>query len=209
MHVEFLLEEESAEVALNNLLPKILPQQITYTFHVFQGKQNLLKKLPERFRGYRRWLPPDWIIVVLLDFDQGDCQELKGRLERIAEREGFTTLSKVGCHGRFQVINRLAVKELEAWFFGDFPAIRQAYPRFPIRLEKKKNYRNPDAIDNPWETLEKIFKGAGYYPGGLPKKEVAGRISENMNPWDNQSKSFQVFRDTLRKICPQSVTEGV
>ena len=202
MHVEFLLEEESAEVALNNLLPKILPQQITYDFHVFQGKQDLIKKLPERFRGYRHWLPHDWIIVVLLDYDRGDCQELKTRLDVIAEREGFSTLSKVGPNGQFQVINRLAIKELEAWFFGDLPALHQAYPRIPLGLSRKKQYRNPDDIENAWETLEKIFQRAGYYPGGLPKKEVARNISENMDPMHNRSKSFQVFRDTLRKICP-------
>lgn len=202
MHVEFLLEEESAEVALKNLLPKILPKQITYDFHVFQGKQDLIKKLPERFRGYRRWLPVDWIIVILLDYDRGDCQELKTRLDNIAEREGFSTLSKVGPNDQFQVINRLAIKELEAWFFGDLPAMHQAYPRIPLSLSGKKQYRNPDDIENAWETLEKIFQRAGYYPGGLPKKEVARNISENMDPMINRSKSFQVFRDTLRKICP-------
>jgi hypothetical protein len=202
MHVEFLLEEEFAEVALNNLLPKILSEQTTYDFHVFQGKQDLIKKLPERFRGYRRWLPHDWIIFVLLDYDRGDCQVLKTRLDVIAEQEGFSTFSKVGPNGQFQVINRLAIKELEAWFFGDLPAMHQAYPRIPLSLSRKKQYRNPDDIENAWETLEKIFQRAGYFPGGLPKKEVARRISENMDPMHNRSKSFQVFRDTLRKICP-------
>lgn len=202
MHMEFLLEEESAEVTLNNLLPKILPKQVTYDFHVFQGKQDLIKKLPARFRGYRHWLPHDWIIVVLLDYDRGDCQELKARLAVIAEQEGFSTSSNVGYNGQFQVINRLAIKELEAWFFGDLPAIHRAYPRIPPGLSRKKQYRNPDDIENAWETLEKIFQRAGYYPGGLPKKEVAKNISANMDPMHNRSKSFQVFRDTLRKICP-------
>jgi Domain of unknown function (DUF4276) len=203
MHLEFLLEEESAEVALNNLLPKFLPDNITYHFHVFQGKQDLIKKLRERFRGYRRYLPPDWIIVVLLDYDKGDCKELKARLENIAEKEGFTTLSMVGLKGKFQVVNRLAIKELEAWFFGDLIAMRQAYPRIPIGLSRKKQYRNPDNIENTWETLEKIFQRAGYYPGGLPKKEVAQNISKHMDPMQNSSKSFQIFRNTLKKLVSE------
>jgi len=58
LHLEFLLEGESDEIVLAALLPKILPAKTTYALHVFQGKQNLLKKLPERLRGYRSWLLP-------------------------------------------------------------------------------------------------------------------------------------------------------
>ena len=51
MHIEFLLEEESAEVALKFILPKILPDDVHYHFRVFQGKYDLLKNLPERLKG--------------------------------------------------------------------------------------------------------------------------------------------------------------
>ena len=46
MHVEFLLEEPSAEAALTAILPKILVDDVTFGFHVFEGKQDLLKKFP-------------------------------------------------------------------------------------------------------------------------------------------------------------------
>jgi len=46
MHFEFLVEEPSIEAALNNMLPYILPSSVTYAIRVFQGKQDLLKKLP-------------------------------------------------------------------------------------------------------------------------------------------------------------------
>lgn len=73
MHLEFLVEEPSAEAALENLLPLMLGAAVTYQIHVHQGKQDLLLKLPARLRGYRRWLPPEWRIVALVDEDRQDC----------------------------------------------------------------------------------------------------------------------------------------
>ena len=67
MYIEFFLEEESAEEALKVILPKILSADVGFNFHVFQGKPDLLGKLPERLKVYRRWIPDDWRIVVLID----------------------------------------------------------------------------------------------------------------------------------------------
>lgn len=201
MHLEFLLEGQSDEIALRIILPKILPENITYDFHVFQSKDDMIKKLPKRLRGYRRWLPPNWRIVILLDNDRGDCVALKEKLATIALQEGFESSSATGMYGQFNIIIRLAIQELEAWFFGDFAAINAAYPRVSTRLKKNRHYRDPDGIANPSKVLEKIFQKAGYYSGGLPKKEAARRISENMAPMQNCSKSFQIFRDTLLRIC--------
>ncbi len=99
---------------------------------------------------------------------------------------------------------------------------RQVIPR--IEYLRVKNYRALNDLElkkitpltaflgpneNVWETMERILQRAGYYPGGLPKKEVARNISENMDPMQNRSKSFQVFPDTLMKICPKEVTETI
>jgi hypothetical protein len=103
------------------------------------------------------------------------------------------------------VLNRLAIEELEAWFFGDVEALTTAYPGIPRTLGKKSKYRNPDAIGGgTWEALERVLQNAGYYPSGIPKIETARKISQYMNPDRNTSKSFQVFRDTLREM----VTRG-
>lgn len=201
MHLEFLVEEPSAEVALQNLVPKIMGAKISYRIHPFQGKQDLLKNLPNRLRGYRSWLPTDWRVVVLIDEDRQDCLELKARLEQVAHQEGLVTKSRPNSSGNFQVLNRIAIEELEAWFFGDVAAISRGYPKIPRNLDKKKIYRDPDAIKGgTWETLERILKKKGYYPGGLPKVEAARRISTQMDPWRNTSKSFQVFRDALHEM---------
>jgi hypothetical protein len=197
MHFEFLVEELSAETALYNLIPKIVGPDISYYIRVFQGKFDLLKKLPDRLRGYRPWLPDDWLIIVLLDKDREDCVQLKAKMEEIARQEGLSTKSNPSSIGKIQVMNRIAIEELEAWFFGDVVALKTAYPRIPKALDKKSKYRNPDAIDGTCEALERILKRAGYYRGGLPKKEVARKVSEYMDPDRNTSKSFQVFRDSL------------
>jgi hypothetical protein len=77
LHLEFLVEEASLESALTQLLPKILPSNVTSRIHAFRGKPDLLAKLPDRLKGYQAWLPPEWKIVVLIDKDRENCLELK------------------------------------------------------------------------------------------------------------------------------------
>ncbi|MBU4449349.1 MAG: DUF4276 family protein, partial [Proteobacteria bacterium] len=96
----------------------------------------------------------------------------------------------------------IAIEELESWFFGDVTALEITYPKIPRFLNRRKNFRDPDAIRNTAETLERVLKGAGYYRGGLPKIEVARRVSLHMEPRRNISKSFQVFCDALQNLIP-------
>lgn len=204
MHIEFLIEEESAAVALSLLVPKIVGLDVTFATHAFQGKLDLLKKLPERLRGYRAWLPKDWRIVVLVDRDDDDCLELTQRLEAAAMEAGLMTRSaqaNAPSAGGFQVLNRVAVEELEAWFFGDVQALAAAFPRVSANLARKRQFRNPDAIaGGTWESLERVLQNAGYYPAGMPKMEVARTIAEQMAPERNRSRSFGVFCEGLRAL---------
>jgi len=118
MHIEFLVEEPSTEAALQNLAPKILGEPDTFAIHPHQGRTDLLAKLPNRLKGYQTWLPQDWRIVVLVDEDRRDCRAQKRVLEQKALKAGLVTKTAAAA-GEFQVVNRLAVEELEAWFFGD------------------------------------------------------------------------------------------
>lgn len=197
MHLEIFVEEESAEAALRYLLPKILaPAIITFEIYRYQGKMDLLTQLPKRLRAYHHWLPEDWRVVVLLDRDQEDCRELKQKLEDIAQTAGLTTRSHPAASGDFQVINRIAIEELEACFFGDVEALAQAYARISPTLAKRARFRDPDNIaGGTWEALERLLRVD--YPGGLPKTEVARTIAEYMEPARNRSRSFQVFRQAL------------
>lgn len=91
MHIEFLVEEFSTQECLNRILPKILFENVTYKIHAFRGKSDLIKKLPERLKGYQCWIPDDYRIIILVDRDNEDCQMLKEKLENIAQQTGLIT----------------------------------------------------------------------------------------------------------------------
>jgi len=200
MRLDFFLEEQSAEAALKNLVNSILPnREFKMYFHAFRGKQDLLEKLPGRLKAYSRWMEEDHKILVLVDRDKDNCHLLKARLEQFACEANLKTISGSPC--QFAVINRIAIEELEAWFFGDVEAVHSAYPRIPKSLNKKAPVRNPDAIQGGTsERLEKLLMDAKYHPGGLEKIRAASEISIHMNPERNISRSFQVFRDGLLRV---------
>jgi hypothetical protein len=201
MHIEFFVEEPSAEAALQEIIPKLVNPEISFRVHPFEGKPDLLKKLPDRLRAYSGWLPADCRIVVLVDGNGQDCRRLKRQLEGMSLRAGFFTKTKPRPRGGFQVANRIAVEELEAWFFGDPEAIVAAYPRVPIEFAHRRRFRDPDAIQGGTaEALERVLQRAGYHPGGLSKVQAARDIARHMEPARNRSRSFRHFRDALEQL---------
>jgi hypothetical protein len=163
MHIELFLEEPSAEAFLQGLLPKLVPVGTTWNPIVFQGKTDLLGNLERRLKGYKSWMPEDWKIVVLIDEDRANCRELKARMETATAAAGFSTKT-AATGGKFVVLNRIAVEELEAWFFGDAVALATAFPGVSPTLGAKAAYRHPDAIaEGTWEALERVLQRAGYY----------------------------------------------
>jgi hypothetical protein len=195
MHLEILLEELSAEAALNNLLPKLIPNEHTWNLHVFNGKTDLLDSLEGILKAYSKWITAEFRIVILVDRDHDDCLALKSNLNTKATDAGLVIKSNAI---PFQVLNRIAIEELEAWFLGDPNAIRAAYPKVAAHFEKKAAFRDCDAIKGgTWEALERLLKGAGYYSSGLPKIETARMISTYMNPAENRSESFRAFVEGL------------
>lgn len=203
VNLEVLVEEPSTERALRCLLPKIVPG-VPFEIRDFRGKDRLLVELPKRLRGYQSWIDGTATrVVVVVDRDDDDCVELKRRLQQIAEQAGFRM--RPGSSGCTQILNRVAIEELEAWFFGDIPALRRAYPRVPASLGQQARYRDPDAISGgTWEALERVLRDRGYHASGLKKLEAAAEIASCMDIESNKSKSFQVFRDGLRRL----VNEG-
>lgn len=185
------------EQALEILLPKMLRVGVGFEIKQFQCKDELLKRLPERLRGYAAWLPETTVIVVLVDRDDDDCKLLKQQLESIALAAGLSTKSSLP-HGRFRVVNRIAIEELESWFFGDWAAVRAAYPKLDESIPKKEPYRDPDAIKGgTWEAMERELQRKGYFKQGLRKMELARTIAQQMEPAKNRSASFACLRETL------------
>jgi hypothetical protein len=199
-HIEVLVEEPSAEAAMRLLLPRILGET-SFEVYPHSCKDELLQRLPERFRGYSSWIPSNWrIVVVVVDRDDDDCLLLKKQLETMAHEAGLATKSKPK-RNRFSVINRLAIEELEAWYFGDWEAVRRAYPRVNANVPLRAKYRSPDAIKGgTWEAFERVLKAAGYYKTGLRKIETARTVAAFMDPIRNTSPSFQALRVALAEM---------
>ena len=185
------------EVFLQTLLPRLLPEGSTFTIHVFQGKCDLLRKLRDRLRAYAGWIPESYRVVVVTDRDNDDCQTLKKRLEAVAAESGLVTRSKAN-DSTWQVVNRIAIEELEAGYFGDWKAVCRAYPRVSPNILSQARYRDPDAIrGGTWEAFERIMKNRGYFRGGLGKVQAASAIVQNIDPARSRSNSFKVFHDAI------------
>lgn len=196
-HLEILVEEPSMEAFLRELLPRIIGDAAT--FHIFpsQCKDDLLKNLPSRLRGYSSWLPDNWRIVVVVDRDDDECEQLKRRMEVSARNAHLRTRTSAGA-ARWQIANRIAIEELEAWFFGDWQAVQEAYPKVPCSIPNKQQYRDPDDIrGGTWEAFERVLQRAGYFKNGLRKTEAARSLGRCVDPARNSSRSFQVFRDVF------------
>lgn len=205
-YIEILVEEPSMEAALRLLLPRVLGD-LPFDIFPFQCKDELLARLPQRLQGYanrRRnesWFRDHVRIVVVVDRDGDPCEELKRRLDEMATAAGLVFRPRQGGE-EWTVVNRLAIEELEAWYFGDWEAVRIAYPRVSPGIPSKAGFRDPDAIlGGTWERFEQELKRVGYFKGGLRKIEAAKAVAANMVPDRNTSHSFRKLRDVLLEIA--------
>jgi hypothetical protein len=136
----FFLEEPSAAAMLDGLLPRILPEGVIYRNIVFEGKQDLEKRMIKRMRGY---LNPDAKFTILRDKDSSNCIELKTKLRnKCIEAERSDTLIRIACH------------ELESWYLADLAAVEKGLdiPKL-ADLQNKRLFRSPDAFPNPASEL--------------------------------------------------------
>ena len=174
-----LLEEPSAKKMLDVVVPKILPSGVTHRCIPFQGKSDLMRNIALKMRV---WQKPNTVFLVLRDQDSGDCKVVKKQLldECIKSfRASNEYLVRIACH------------ELESFYLGDLDAVRQA--GLPVNL--KKNYRNPDLLNNAAEELSKITN--------REYQKVSG--SAAIAPFlkldgSNKSTSFNVLVSGIRKL---------
>jgi Domain of unknown function (DUF4276) len=200
MTLYFFVEEPSVERALTHLLPKIVDEDVEY--FPFSGKPDLLRKLPDRLRGYAKWAPAAGIrIVVLVDRDDDDCHQLKARLENIASEAGLTTLTASPSGHGVMLLNRIVVEELESWLLGDVDALRRAYPKLPVGLAAQARFRDPENVPGGcWEALEGVLQEHGYHSRGLRKIQLADDVAPHMSTETNRARSFAAFCDGVRRL---------
>ncbi|MEQ9549988.1 MAG: DUF4276 family protein [Coleofasciculus sp. G3-WIS-01] len=171
-------------IVLEEILPKLIPNHITYICITHQGKQDLAESIPRKIKAFQ--FSPSTEFVIVHDQDSNDCKKLKTELLKICQTAGKPdAMIRIICH------------ELESWFLGDLAAVEKAYNLKPHSLSQKQTqnkYRDPDRLNSAKEELRKLLP-AGYYPG-THSKEIAPHLSLT----DNKSRSFQIFCEGIQKI---------
>ncbi len=216
MHFEILVEDQSGKKALDILVPKVIGDEHTPRVHPYKGigripknlgannnanKRILLNQLPRLLRGYGKTFadyPANYPAVVILVCDLDDkClkafrQELLGILN--------------ACNPKPETRFCIAIEEGEAWFLGDIPAVKSAYPK---AKDSVLNGYVGDSICGTWECLaDAVFNGGaavlsskGWQAIGAEKSQWAEKISPHMDVANNASPSFVYFRDKLLELA--------
>jgi hypothetical protein len=199
--LEVLVEEESAAKALQPVLARLLADRdVRVGIRQFRGKPDLLKKLPSRLAGYAagQQRGEDIRVVVLVDKDSDDCAQLKQRLDAAGSAAGLVCRSHRAGDGDFSLLNRVAVRELESWYFGDWAAVRKAFPK--VKCVAPAKYRgNPDTAHGKCsEAFESVLETQGVRLASKP--EWGRRIGPHLSLSDNLSPSFRAFVEGVRDI---------
>lgn len=214
MHFEVLAEDQSGSIALDIILGKILGANgltHSWTIHHYKGighipkdlhgatnlvNQLLLDNLPRLLRGYGNSLPNSSAVIVVVDLDDKDCMLFKQELLNVLN----------ACNPRPRTLFRIAIEESEAWLLGDRAAVMAAYPN--AKDVFLNNYLQ-DSICGTWEVLADAvhprsrarWRKSSYLDIGKAKGQWAREIAIHMDIEQNQSKSFQVFRDGVRHLA--------
>ena len=213
MHFEVLAEDRSGGIALDIILEKILgANHSAHSWRLFSyrgigripknlheyadpSKRILLAQLPSLLRGYGRSLIQDEAaVIVVVDLDKRDCMAFKQELLHVLN----------ACNPSPRTLFRFAIEESEAWLLGDRDAVKAAYPN--AKNAVLDNYVQ-DSICGTWEVLADAVHAGGaarLRKSGRPgsaKCDWAQNIAPHMDVGENRSKSFQVFRDGVRKLA--------
>lgn len=138
------LEEPSAWEMLQAVLPKILPEDVILQPMIFDGKQDLEKRLVNRVRY---WKKPNSLFLVMRDQDSEKCEEVKKRLLEKSEEAGKRSATVV----------RIACKELESFYLGDLAAVECGLKLSGLsRKQSSRKFREPDATQSPKQELRQL-----------------------------------------------------
>ena len=178
--IVFLVEEPSMKEFLKVILPKVIPNNVSYTIIHHEGKQDLERSIPKKLRAFRQ---PEIRFVVLIDQDSNDCLLLKNRLLELCEESGRKNcLVRIVCH------------KLESCFLGDLEAVGQTYNLNTLaRRQTEAKFRQPDRLGNPAQVLKSLVPA-------YQKVSSARAVSKHMKLSVNESHSFSFFIKGLQTV---------
>lgn len=154
-------------------------------------RRGLLDQLPSKLRAFADADPRHERIVVLVDADDDDCVELK---QRIASTAGEACPSA-------RVLVRVAVEELEAFYFGDLRALARAFPNADMTRARAFV---PDSVVGTWEEFAAVIGGGG------DKRGWAKAMGATMttHPARSRSPSFRALCGGLQELVADERTRG-
>ncbi len=180
-------EEPSLKIVLDNIIPKIIPEQTHFKVYPHQGKQDLEKALKTTLPSISKM--PGAKIIITRDQDNDDCHVLKSNLNDIVH-------NTIGCEYKIRII----CKELESWFLGDLVAVENAFTRFKSGQHiNRSELRTVDNISNPSDFLKKIIPEYSN-SDTLPKLETAQKIAKHLNLNNNKSESFNQMVKAIKDL---------
>jgi hypothetical protein len=184
--LEILTEELSMAHFLRGILPRVLPEDYILDQNCFirphEGKSDLKKSIPRKMRAFAQYAHPVKVLI-LHDQDSNDCTALKQELLQLAQSPNQV----IPC------VVRIACRELENWYLGDFEAIKSVYPEINAKaLQLKSKYRNPDHVFGAQEL--------SLLSDNFSKTRAAMAIGSTINIASNRSPSFQQFISGLSKL---------
>jgi len=178
-NVLFLLEEQSAEAMLRELLPRCFPT-LRCTYRRFSGVNKLLDRLEKTIRNHADTRCP---IIILCDQDDKDCIEFKERILNLCKK----TKQESRC------IIRIACHELESWYLAQLDVVANHFG-VPELLKRQNKFNNPDSINKPSKELDRITKQQ------YQKVKGSRIMGQYLDPDAERSASFKHFIHALRKI---------
>jgi len=204
LRLHVLVEGPSEAALLNGWLPRFLPPQHTFKVIQHRGKgrlpgdpartpdprrEGLLDQLPAKLRAYGRALNPDTErVLVLVDLDDDDCLELKGRLVRVLK----------SCDPTPVVLFRFAIEETEAFYLGDPQAIRKAFPQ---AKPGRARFYEQDSICGTWEVFQEVLGAESEDKHGWAEKMAPHLGTDFEGQQANKSPSFRQFCRALLRLA--------
>jgi len=206
MHLEICVEDASGKILLENILPRIVRDDITWRVHGYRGigripkglqstdnaeHRIILDSLPKLIRGCAN-TPYVTALIIIVDTDSRDCKDFLKELKSVHQEIAPAA----------NVIFRLAIEEMEAWLLGDPEAIKAAYSN--VQEGPMKAYKQ-DSVCGTWEILaDAVHPGgsaaliaAGWPAPGAAKCEWAANIPPHMDFGANKSPSFKKLLQAL------------
>jgi hypothetical protein len=209
VHLHILVEGSSEKALLDGWLPRFLPG-VGASIIVHRGKgripfnpagqpdmrkHGLLDQLPAKLRAYSNTLDASSnAVVVLLDADDDNCVALKQQLTALARTLDIA----------IPVAFCIAVEETEAFYLGDWNAIKAAFPN--ASTSDYRAYRQ-DSICGTWERFSDLVEARMTDKVGWAT--TMGRHLSASWPPTNRSQSFQYLCRQLRRLAgPDASSEN-